>query len=50
MNNVAEKAGILGVGGKGFVAIIAHAVEIKPDIAAAVVVVGAGAALAGGIE
>ena len=50
VNEVAEKAGILGVGGKGFVAVVAHTVEIEPDVAAAVAAVGVGSALAGGIE
>ena len=50
VDKVAEKAGILGIGGKGFVAVIAHAIEIEPDIAAAVAAVRVGTALAGGVE
>ena len=50
VDKVAEKAGILGVGGEGFVAVVAYAIEIEPDIAATVAAVGVGAALAGGVE
>ena len=50
LQKVGEEVGIAGVGGEGFVAVVAHAVEVEADVAAAACAVVSAAGGGWGVE